>query len=268
MRLRIDGRSTAPGTVPGWLESAAAFSVMPLNASTLELSAAPLEDTQGRGFPRQDLLSMVDPGKSSLDLLEDSLQDALEGRADSDLYDPPLMATLEGFGRLFRYGVEDIEVINGRTLLLDRSGIDAIRSLCSRTPADRRVMVAGKLETIRRRDRAFTLVLQSGEALRGLATEPIDPSELANLFGKPALVTGIAKFRPSGAVLRVEAERIQPAVGDTSVWSHPPKPLMGPHDARTLRKPQGPGSGLAAIMGRWPGDESDEEIRRALEALS
>ena len=31
-----------------------------------------------------------------------------------------------------------------------------------------------------------------------------------------------------------------------------------------LRQAQGPGSGAAAIMGRWPGDETDEEIAEAL----
>jgi hypothetical protein len=32
--------------------------------------------------------------------------------------------------------------------------------------------------------------------------------------------------------------------------------------------PQGPRSGINAIFGRWPGDESDEEIMEALERLS
>jgi hypothetical protein len=268
-RLYVDGRSTAPGMVPSWLESAASFSVTALHAHTIALAAPPLVDVAGEGAPRQEMFAAVPPGKSSLDLLEDSLEDALEGRADSDRYDPPLMATLEGFGKLARYGVEEIQVINGRTLRIDRRGIEAIRSLRSRTPQDRRVMVAGKLETIRHSDRAFTLVLSSGEVLRGVATEQIEPSELASLFGKPTLVSGLAKFRPSGSVLRVEAERIEPAAdSDISLWSALPRPLARVLDARTLRKPQGPGSGLAAIFGKWPGTESDEEILRALEEMS
>ena len=174
-RLYVDGRSTAPGVVPSWLESAASFDVTSLHGHTIKLAAPPLADVGGEGSPRDELFSAAPPGKSSLDLLEDSLEDALEGRADSVRYDPPLMATLEGFGRLARHGVEEIQVINGRTLRIDRRGIEAIRSLRSRTPQDRRVLVAGKLETIRHSDRAFTLVLPSGEALRGVATEQIDP---------------------------------------------------------------------------------------------
>ena len=268
-RLHVDGRSTAPGMVPSWLESAAAFDVTAIHGHTIELAAPPLADVGGKDLQRHPLFSALPPGKSSLDLLEDSLEDALEGRADSDRYDPPLMATLEGFGRLARHGVEEIQVINGRTLRIDRCGIEAIRSLRSRTPQDRRVMVAGKLETIRHSDRAFTLVLPSGEALRGIATEPIDPSELASLFGKSALVSGYARFRPSGAPLRIEAELIAPAsASDVTVFSAAPTPLLQALDARDLRRPQDSRSGVAAIFGKWPGAETDEEVLAALAELS
>lgn len=129
-------------------------------------------------------------------------------------------------------------------------------------------MVAGQLDTIRYSDRAFTLVLQSGEGLRGIATESVEPGDLARLFGQPALVTGLAKFRPSGKVLRVEAERIEPAPGDITVWSTMPRPLAATIEPSRLRAPTGPKSGVAAIFGQWPGDESDEQIRAALEELS
>ena len=41
-----------------------------------------------------------------------------------------------------------------------------------------------------------------------------------------------------------------------------------PLDREALRVPQGPNSGAAATFGRWPGDESDEEILAILEELS
>jgi hypothetical protein len=268
-RLYIDGRSTAPGMVPSWLENAAAFEVTAIHGHTIELAAPPLADMGGKGSPRPDMFSAAPPGKSSLDLFEDSLEDALEGREDSDRYDSPLISTFEGFGKLARYGVEEIQVINGRELRVDRRGIEAIRSLRTRTPQDRRVMVAGKLETIRHSDRAFTLVLSSGEMLRGIAGDAIDASELACLFGKSALVSGYAKFRPSGTPLRIEAELIQPAsAGDLAVFSGAPAPLLQALDARDLHRTQDSKSGVAAIFGKWPGDETDEQILAALAELS
>jgi hypothetical protein len=39
-------------------------------------------------------------------------------------------------------------------------------------------------------------------------------------------------------------------------------------DLRTLRVPQGAGTGLNAVIGRWPGEETDEEVQRASKDLS
>lgn len=46
------------------------------------------------------------------------------------------------------------------------------------------------------------------------------------------------------------------------------KAIVRKLDRTALRQPQGPDSGLNAIIGRWPGDESDEEILALLEELS
>lgn len=46
------------------------------------------------------------------------------------------------------------------------------------------------------------------------------------------------------------------------------KILVRKLDPRTLHQPQGPDSGINAIIGRWPGDESDEEIIALLDELS
>jgi hypothetical protein len=39
-------------------------------------------------------------------------------------------------------------------------------------------------------------------------------------------------------------------------------------DRSLLHQPQGPNSGLNAVMGKWPGDETEEEILALLEELS
>lgn len=46
------------------------------------------------------------------------------------------------------------------------------------------------------------------------------------------------------------------------------RPLIGKLDLKALHVPQGPKSGINAIIGKWPGDESEEEILALLEELS
>lgn len=39
-------------------------------------------------------------------------------------------------------------------------------------------------------------------------------------------------------------------------------------DLEALHQPQGPDTGINAIIGKWPGDESEEEILALLEEMS
>jgi hypothetical protein len=143
------------------------------------------------------------------------------------------------------------------------------RRLRSAIPPDQQVRVVGKLDVLQHTGRMFTLILESGAQVRGVAGDSVDFSALARLWGHAALVRGVAKFRPSGSLLRIEAEGVEVASeGDLSLWAAPPTPVFGVLDERTLRQPQGPRSGVAAIFGQLPGEESDEEIIEALQRLS
>ena len=113
----------------------------------------------------------------------------------------------------------------------------------------------------------FALVLEGGETIRGVADESVIPS-LAGHWGKTVIVSGLAIFRASGAVLRVEADGVEQFDGDLSIWSRAPRPVMQVMDSPTLFVPQGPRSGVNAIFGKWPGEEAEGEFETALEELS
>jgi hypothetical protein len=60
----------------------------------------------------------------------------------------------------------------------------------------------------------------------------------------------MAQFRPSGTLLRVDADQVDGASGpDPALWSEPPRPLFSGFDALELRRPQGPRSGIASVHG-------------------
>jgi hypothetical protein len=265
----LEGRSTARGSLPGWLDEAVRFDVVGLKrgSTVVELEAPSLLEVLPERFEQADMFPTCDRDKSALAHFTESLHDAVLGDADSDLYDEALVGTFESFDRLFRHGVTGIEIVNGRTVKVDNSGLDRIRELKRSTPRARRVRVAGRLDAIRHSDRMFTLILEDGEKARGVATE-VDPADLSKLFGKIAVVSGQAYFRPTGALRRIDAEQIALAESDVSVWSAMPAPLFDDLDTRTLRITQGPRSGLNAILGKWPGDETDAEIENALQSIS
>ena len=271
VRLRFEGRSGGPGPSPRWVGTAAGFELVDLLAGStvLELEAPMLGDVMANRLAQEELFEEAPREASGLGLFRESLEDALAGRVDSDRFDPDLLETIQEWSDVLSDEITEIEFGNGAGAVtrIAQPQIETARKLRRDTPPPQRVRVTGWLNVIRHNDRVFSLVLEEGGTLRGIA-EGVDPQVLASLWGKKATVSAMSVFRPSGRVLRLEADHIEPAGEDFSLWSIEPKPLHQPTDERTLRKPQGPRSGLNAIIGQWPGDETDEEIFRALEELS
>lgn len=273
LRLRVEGRSTARGSLPAWLAAAADFEVVGIEAgsTTLVVEAPALAEAAPALFRQQALFEPVDASDSAFGLMEQTLRAAVDGRSDSDLFDRPLLSTFRRFNLVLGAGFSAIEMTNGnadaRTLILDCDSVAAVDRLIRATPQPQRTRVAGALDTIRHSDRMFTLLMEDGKAVKGIA-EGVAAEQLASLFGQRVVVQGTAVFRPSGALLRVEADAIEPAGAGADAWSRIPAPLFDGLDAASLRQPQGPRSGINAVIGRWPGDESDEEVAAALGELS
>jgi hypothetical protein len=271
LRFRIEGRSTARGSQPGWLRSAAQFDLLiepQAEPGIFRVESRPLKQVLPENLRSSEALVDLGSTGTAVDLFEAGLEDALSGAADSDKFDEGMAETFHAFARLFDQGVERIEIINGRTIPVDIEGVERVARLRRQTPLPRAVRIAGKLDAIRHSDRVFTLILENGTALKGVG-EHLDPAELASLFGQKVIVSGQAVFRPSGSVLRIEAEQIQGASPQqVSLWSNPPKPLLAPLDIRSLRQSQDGGAGLNAVYGKWPGDETEEELAAALQELS
>lgn len=268
VRLRMEGRSRAPGQLPAWLERAASFDVELRPGSTqLALIAPPLGVVAPEKFAQADLFAPLARDATCIDLFVEALDDALSGRADSDRYDDGLIDTLTGFTKVLAHDLDSFELRNGHSRTIESATVEALRRLRRSIPGDQRARIAGKLDLLKHSNRMFEVELPSG-AVRGVIISDDDFHRLGGLLGRQVVVSGLAKFRPSGRVLRLEADRLELATGDTSVWEAMPRPLFATLDARTLRLPQGPKTGVAAIFGRWPGDEADEDVDEVIRGLS
>jgi hypothetical protein len=201
VRLRAEGRGVVSGPVPMWLERASAFDLVGLEAGSTQVivEAPTLAESVPERFAQADFFSALDPNATAIDVLEESLVDALAENATSERLDGALVKTFAAFGKLFRYGIDGLEF----------GGAPKIR---------------------------------------------VDATSLARLERLQ--------------VLRIEADAIEAAADGPSVLSRVPSPLFPALDLRSLHKPQGPRSGVAAVMGRWPGDETDEETEALLAELS
>jgi hypothetical protein len=271
LRLRTEGRSRAPGTAPLWLEKAAAFDIEFRKGSTqqaqLALVAQPLGDLVPEKFAQLDMFDAFSPDATCIDVFVEALDDALTSNPNSERYDDGLIETFTAFGKVLDHNVKTFELRNGHTRRIERESVESLKQLRRSIPSDQRVRIAGKLDLLKHSSRIFSVDLPTG-AVRGVLVGDIDVAAYGRLLGQEVIVSGLAKFRPSGRVLRVEADQIVPASGDTAMWKELPRPLFSDLDTRALRAPQGPRSGISALFGQWPGDESDDELDAAVRALS
>jgi hypothetical protein len=82
------------------------------------------------------------------------------------------------------------------------------------------------------------------------------------------VIDGEAVFRASGALLRIEAQRIDSAAETDMFFSRLPAPSKQKIRSQDLRVRQSATTGVNAIWGAWPGEESEQEILDALEWVS
>lgn len=276
MALRT--RSTARGPLPDWLKHAAdiRFVGHETNGDTALWfeaprigDAAPEIYSQGSLFPD----SRPPAEDTGFDLLADVLLDVERRNADSPRYDPALLKRIAGWRRLFKRGPFSGFGFTGRRFganapaCLTPQTVEAACALLGRTPAPQRVRLVGQLDALVASTQQFSLLLDTGEKVTGVfAEDQVDC--MRQLWRARVLVLGRAIYRASGKLLRIDAEAVKPGEHEPALFSRMPAPSHVKLDVSKLHKTQGPRSGMAAIMGQWPGDETDEEIADALERLS
>jgi len=246
-----------------------------LEGSTiLEVDAPTLMEADPEEFVQQRLFPEVDPDRTGIDYLAESLGAAGTGGNGQQLYDKQLLDLFLGFERVFDHGIEAISIEeyrhDTRTVVdLRPEDLAKFSDLETKIPDPQEAMVGGKLDSIRHSDRTFTLVLpQVEERVKGIA-EPALLAQLQEFWGQPVLVSGVAYFASNGQMLRLEATGLKRASEqDVQFWAVLPEPIGKALEMGEVRVPQTKRTGLNAIIGRWPGDEHDEQIDRLLEELS
>jgi hypothetical protein len=120
---------------------------------------------------------------------------------------------------------------------------------------------------VRASTQSFGVILDDGQEVKGVLTEG-DIEQIGPILNRKVLVLGKAIYRPSGRLLRIDAEEVVEATGESSFFASIPKPVRKKLGLREALRDQQHKTGIAAVIGKWPGDESDEQIEQALKELS
>jgi len=273
--MAFRGRSSVSGPRPHWLKAAADLRFVDHqgdDASVLYFEAPTLGEAAPELFQHQEFWSTrPDAGSTGLDLFGDVVRDIAGRNGDSDRFDKSLLHTFARFNHLFDGTFRDVRFDttcdDKPTAVINQQVLKTAQEFQATTALPQRVRLVGTLDMVRASTQSFVLQLDDGQEVRGVLVSGSIVDAAAQLNSR-VLVLGRAVYRASGRLLRIDADEIKGVAGELSLWSRIPSPRTRRLDPSSLHVPQGPRSGASAIVGRWPGDETDEEIAAWLERTS
>jgi len=273
--MAFRGRSVVRGVRPHWLKAASDIRFIDHqgdDATILVFEAPTLGQAAGELYEQKEFWpSRPAPDLTALDLFGEVVLDVAARNEDSDRFDKSLLSRLVGFKKVLNGEFRELRLDPRRSgvtaAVINPEVIETAQRFRESSPASQRVRVVGTLDMVRVSTQSFTLRLDDGQEVRGVLTAG-SIVDVAPHLNSRVLILGRAVYRASGRLLRIDADEITTAAGEPSFWSRVPPPRRRKLDMAPYHQSQGPRSGVNAIIGRWPGDETDEEIQAALERLS
>ncbi len=159
LRMRVEGRSSAPGSVPEWLRKSTPLrtSIKP-GSTVLSISSPPLFEANPELFGQTQLFDGdINPTVSAFDLFHQSLEASLTDSVNDDVsrsFDAPLLQTFVELGTTLKADVETMSIIspaeagpqvNGRSTRLTNEAIETLRKSRDKIPPPSRSTIVGVL---------------------------------------------------------------------------------------------------------------------------
>lgn len=274
LRMAIDGASAIQGRPPAWFSRAADIRLIGYDHqgsdTLLALELPKLGEAAEELYKQREFWdTRPDPELTAFDVLRHVVDEVAIENGESAWFDPQLLKRFSHLRRIFGPKIESIQVNHyGKPTALNANVLDIAARLCANTQPSRQVRILGKLDMIRHSTRSFSLRLENGEEAHGVMASMDAVDQLAGFFGKPILVLGRAVYRPSGALLRIDAAAIEDGIGAAPMFSKlpPPQALRRAYHSRIRLSELGK-SGVPEFFGTWPGDESDADLDAMLRDL-
>jgi hypothetical protein len=276
-RFVIEGESVRKGPRPAWLDAACDFEVTGLTSGSavIAVEARTLgEVDQARFGPNAQRAAFGEAddrlgAQTAIDIFGQVLGSVVSGSREDVVADRALLETCARFARVAggRFAGLRLEGIQGRSSPVEIALDDVthIERLRDETPRPQGARVAGVLDTVSASRADIVLLLKDGSRVPA-RMEQHDLASLRGLLGAHVVVSGVAHYRPSGRLLRLDVEHIDAARPEDAVFEHPPIPRRQRIALDTGTSSEA--GGVSSFFGTWPGDETDEELLAALRAIA
>lgn len=269
--------SRAKGRVPDALRAAADVRFVGMDgdgahATLLHFRVPQFESVAPDFFQQPKLwVDAPQPHETAFELFGAALEDVAARRTDSDRFDPGLLRRISRYRLLLSRGVEVIALPDAQVAgkpRVDHAVVEAASELVAAIPDARRVRVTGRLDVMGASQGLIKMQVHAGQTVtaRWEGAEPVD--DLRHHFNRDVVVEGVGVFRPSGGLLRIDADAIAAASSADEAFRRIPLGQVRRDYQRMSRLKPAEQSVYARILGSIPAEEPDDEFAKAIEALS
>ncbi|HCE45446.1 MAG TPA: hypothetical protein DET40_18050 [Lentisphaeria bacterium] len=273
LRLAIEGRSVKRGAAPAWIEKSTelVFTGLKSGSTVLAFEAPLLGETMGSMVGQQDFwIKPPAPNDTAFSIISKSVRDTTSENLESDYYDEGVLRSLLDLKHFLKTRAETIELVSpGRKdgFKIDMPVIEKVERLKIKTPDSQAVIISGHLDKIAHSRKKFEISVKDGKSIPGrIDEEYMSVEDLRNLWGKKVTVKGMLHMKPSGNIRLLEAHMLK--IMDDSEEIFETVPLIKTESdlyQQHLIPSENKKNWINEVWGKWPEDESIEEIMAEFE---
>jgi hypothetical protein len=137
----------------------------------------------------------------------------------------------------------------------------------STTPEPQAVLVSGFFDTIEHSRKCFQLTMKNGEIIKGRIDEgTIDMEQMRKFWGQPVTIKGVLHFKAAGKPRFLEAQAITAWQEGDEFFNSISVPQSALQILAQVKTEISGRNVEAEIWGKWPGEESIEQLLETLKA--
>lgn len=277
LRLFVEGQSVKSGKAPEWLKKSLDFTIMGITSGStvITLEAPLLIDSMPEYFEQKKLWQedVINPDESALSLLSKSVADVSAENRDSDYFDTGVLDALLAFKSITPSYASEISIVSKKkssdNFKISPDEIKKIKTIKASTPLPRTIVLSGFFNLIEHHNRRFQLRMENGKTLNGIMDpELVAPERMRQFWGQRVTIKGKGNFKPSGNIRNIEAQFIQSFESGDEILQQVPIIQKQFKFTEEYFAEKNSSKSLKKIWGKWPGNESIDELLEALKHSS
>ena len=212
--------------------------------------------------PTEEVLKLT-----PISLVIQSFRSALIDDEDKDNLDKPLLKTLLKFKRNFISNNEIFYFSNRNTIPeieVTLNDFKKIEHLEDSIPDPTKVIINGRLDEMKYSKSKLVLITNEGP-INAFANDYNVVDGIVQYMGKELTITGMAHYKPGGQVSYIEIQEYYEAGLKDHFFSRKPSAMNMQQQIAFQLKSGKSKNPLAAITGKWPGDENLDDLLKMLD---